>query len=118
MSKLSELQGNKAAVTSIERAVQTLKDVGFIEFMREQARPIIVNQGKDITIMASQASHSAGYNNAVDDMLNFTSRYIIKSTTPNELIADYGGVERAIERGHISQEEADEYRKQLRLQGK
>ncbi len=61
--------------------------------------------------MASQASYSAGYFQALDDLMNFRENILdagqISTKTPE---ADYGALQTLVDSGEITKEEADALR--------
>jgi hypothetical protein len=109
---LASLRGNLGALPAIEEAINLLVKSEFIDFLKDQARPYIVNGGADVNVMASQAAYSAGYHECIDDIINFKKKYILDEKTARAgIIADYGGTQRALKQGYITEEDLDEFRK-------
>lgn len=97
-------------LSKYSEAVQVLRVIGFFDWMMDKARPQIVASGSDVQVMATQAARSAGYFEALEDIIHFEEQYIAPYQTAGreELIATYGGVEIALKEGFITKEEAND----------
>lgn len=105
MEKLKQLLGNSAVVTMHDRAVSILTDIGFIDFLKERARPYILGVGDDVQVLATQAARSAGYFECIEDLLYFKSRYVQPSMDSSGVIPDYGGLDESVKKGYITEGE-------------
>lgn len=109
MKTLDNIKGNSAAVTMLDKAVTVLEEIGFIAFLREKAQPVIINLGENETINATQGMRSAGYHDCINDLIYFKERYVYpeKDKEAQKLVPDYGGKKDSIEKGYLTEEEAN-----------
>lgn len=109
MKTLEAIKGNTAAITMQSKAVDLLEEIGFIDFLRERAQPLIINLGESVHINATQGMRSAGYFDCINDLIYFKERYIIerKEADLSNVPPDYGAVEDSIKKGYLTKEEAD-----------
>ena len=108
MKTLEVLKGNTAAITMQKKAVDILEEIGFIDFLRERAQPVIINLGENPHVNSAQGMRSAGYFDCINDLLYFKERYIqpeFKDT--NSIVPDYGASEDSIKKGYLTKEELD-----------
>lgn len=109
IDKLIEIiRKNNAFNSEYTSALSSLWRIHVIEFLREKGRPRVISLGKDVQVMATQAAYSAGYNDCLDDLTNFIERFVEKPLVAQKLVPDYGGLDLAVERGDLDQEEARE----------
>lgn len=107
---LDRIKNNPNALAYYTTAVSDLVRSGVIEFMRERARVVIVGGGTDPQAMATQAARSAGYMQALDDILYFRELHIDSVIPLARVPLDFGGTDRAILSGDMTEEEANELR--------
>ena len=111
-SKLDEFKRQPELLARYAEGVSILYNTVVIEALREigRTRTVAPENPNYVDAQAAQANWSIGYNDCLDDLLNFVDRYIQpqKQNMPN---MDYQAIDRALERGDITQEEADELRK-------
>lgn len=108
MSKLDELKGNSAVLVMHERALSILKDIGFLDFLKERAKPHIRGLGDNPQILATQAARSAGYFEAIDDLIDFKERFWRDHDGhPVQIPMDYSGLKTSVQQGYMTKEEAD-----------
>lgn len=108
MKSLDSIKGNTSALVMLERAVDILKEIGFIEFLTDKARPVLYKQGSDIHINSAQAARSAGYFECIADLTNFKEIYLTEAKVPMAgMEPDYGGNELAVQKGYMTKKEAD-----------
>lgn len=106
-------QNNEGAVKDIEDAVESLRRLKVIEFLRTyRARPLIVEQGGNVHKNVMSAGMSAGYHQCLDDLENFRDSFVVEKTSqPIGIKPSYGGTELAESRGDLTKEEAHDRRK-------
>jgi len=90
------------------KALSELWRLHVLEFLRIKAQPQIISLGKDVQIQATQAARSAGYNEALDDLTDFIEKFLGTPLAEKKLTPDYGGLDLAVGRGDLDQEEANE----------
>lgn len=109
MKTLEIIKGNTAAVVMQQKAVDILEEIGFLDFLRERAQPIIINLGKDVHTNAAQGMRSAGYFDCINDLIYFKDRYLQEDPASklDKLNPDYGAADDSIKKGYLTKEEAD-----------
>lgn len=110
VKSLEALKNNPAALVSIQTSISEMISSGLFTFLRERAIPVIHDRGININSMAVEGARSAGYNECLDDILNFRERYILSKEVFDTLSLNYGGTELAVGKGDILKEEADAIR--------
>lgn len=105
MTPLERLKQNANFLAQYLNGMSALNNSGIFDFLKKKAEPQIVGLGKDINVMATQAARSAGYFEALDDLYNFREKYLEERPNLNDTKPDYGGSERAIESGDLTEEE-------------
>ncbi len=105
------LKANPQFVSLYLEGMSALFRSRVFDVMRQIGRPIIIDKGKDVQVMANQAAWSAGFNEALDIMMNFKEMFIDEpDDTVKDLRMDFGGLDYAVKRGDITQKEADDLR--------
>lgn len=102
---LDELKNNPNFSENFDQGIALLRRSGIFDFLRTFARPFIVDAGKDIASAASQASHSNGYHNALDDLIYFKQLYIKPEESRRNIRLDFGGIKTAIAKGDLLESE-------------
>lgn len=102
------LQGNASFLTTYLTSVGALFTSGFFDVLREFGRIDISLQDSNDKLSV-KAAYSAGYNAAIDDILNFKEKYMDKPVVTN-LTPDFGGRDYAVKVGNLTQKEADSLR--------
>lgn len=66
--------------------------------------------GENQNVMAAQAAHSAGYNQALEDLLYFKDKFLepVVQATPD--LPDYGGLQSAFNKGDLLEVELNAIR--------
>lgn len=85
--------------------MSALYQSGIFEFLRERARPGIKGLGSDIQALATSAAYSAGYNDAIEDLLNFRDLWF--DTVNTKIPMNFGAVDLALAKGDLTEEEAN-----------
>lgn len=87
-----------------------LKRSRIFEVLRLLGQPQIPFDGRDVQALATQAARSAGWNAAINILLDF-EKLIDEAVTPQTSPQmRYGGLEAAVKSGDILKEEADAIR--------
>lgn len=109
---ISYLKNSEAFTANYTLALSHLYKSGVLEALRTLGRVQPVNN-MSINYLAEQteqAAFSRGYNKALDDLLYFRELYIDSKEEPSKLRADFGGFDDAINKGLLTETEADELR--------
>lgn len=110
MNVLDRLRSNEAFLALYTEGMSLLYQSGIFEFLREKGLPSIIGFGENVQILATQAARSAGYNEAINDMLKFKELYL-ESRAPQTLPKpEYGGVDRALNKGDLDEKELNAIR--------
>lgn len=98
-------------LSNYTRAMSLLDSTKIFEFLRDRGKVQYVSPASPNYAMelAAQAEHSRGYNEALDDLLQFREKFLdtSASTMPPR---DYGAIDRALQAGDLTEEEADAIR--------
>lgn len=105
---LDLMRKNDTFNAEYSQALSALWRLHILEFLRERGRPRVISLGKDVQIMATQASYSSGYNDCLDDLTGFLEKFLAEPLNSKKLTPDYGGLDLAVERGDLDQKEAYE----------
>lgn len=105
------LIGNKEQTLLIlQGSVDNLDTVGVIDYLRAKGNIQLFDPNSKAREQAAKAAFSAGYHEALDDLVYFVQRFI----RPGEEAAsahlpnlDYGASRKLIDEGRITQEEAN-----------
>lgn len=97
---------NPLALSEYEKAVYALIEIGFIDYLKERAVPVINGLGENTQGLATQAARSAGYFEAINDIVNFKKQHTALAVA-SELPMDYGGFSAAQKAGYLSPKEVD-----------
>jgi hypothetical protein len=108
--ELAVLRANPQFVSLYLEGMSALFRSGVFGALRLIGRPIILEKGKDVHCMATQAAWSSGFNDAIDMLMNFKEKFIDVENKAEEPRMDFGGLDYALQRGDISKEEADAIR--------
>ena len=104
---------NTEAFESFLRALSTLHSTGVLEFLRERGRvrPVPENSPNYLQLMAARSSLSAGYNQALDELIWFKDLFLGQPVSEgNRVPMDFGSMEKAVESGDLTLEEAEALR--------
>lgn len=116
MSKtLKTILQNDNFLAVYNEALSSLHRIGIFDFLKERGQPQIIEMGKDVHVMATQAARSAGYMEAINDLLNFREFYLDTSNPLARAVPDYGALDLALKRGDIDEEEANAIRTGTRV---
>lgn len=113
MDELIKRLSGAGFLTMYSKSVQTLEEIGFIDFLRERARPFISGVGDNSQSLATQAARSAGYFEAIDDLVKFKELYVSPRQFKEKATPDYGGIKESLKQGFIDEKEAEELKKHL-----
>lgn len=102
---------NPLALSEYEKAVYALIEIGFIDYLKERAVPVINGLGENTQGLATQAARSAGYFEAINDLVNFKKQHATV-TAASELPMDYGGFSAAEKAGYLSPQEIEKLKKE------
>lgn len=108
--ELAVLRANPQFVSLYLEGMSALFRSGVFGALRLIGRPIILEKGKDVQCMATQAAWSSGFNDAIDVLMNFKEQFIDVEKRAEEPRMDFGGLDYALQRGDITKEEADAIR--------
>lgn len=112
MRKLETLKQNPGLYADYTHALSYLHNSGVLDILRELGRVQKVPEDSPnyIAAVAAQAEHSRGYNDAIDDIVYFRERYLdpVPVSAPP---MDFGSINRAIQAGDLTEEEANELRR-------
>jgi len=82
-----------------------------IDFLRERATVKIIDGGSDVQKAAAEAHRSLGYQQALDDLINFKEKFIIGAANKGQpLTPTFGAVDRAFQQNDLLPEEVDAIR--------
>lgn len=95
---------NPLALSEYEKAVYALVEIGFINYLKERAVPVINGLGENTQGLATQAARSAGYFEAINDLVNFKKQHM-QQTAAGNMSIDYGGFKAAEKAGYLSPSE-------------
>lgn len=106
--ELREIKGDQQAYASYVDGLHKLMGSGVLNVLRALGRPTRYNLGKDLNVLSSEASWSAGWNDCLDALLHFKEMYLddepeVSQNNP----ADFGAVQLAQDKGDLTKEEAD-----------
>ena len=103
MSKeLELLRQDGRAVAALRTAIDEMNRYGVFNFLRSVGRPRVINEGKDPNASAHQGSWSAGYNDALEDIINLEEKFLARADVKG-LPAMFGAASKL--RGEFTQEE-------------
>lgn len=108
--ELQSVKANPQALALYLEGMSALYRSRILEVVRAVGRPRMVKLGESQAVMAAQAAWSAGFNEALDVLLNFKELFLDIKEAPEALRMDFGGVDYAVKRGDITTEEADAIR--------
>lgn len=108
--ELSKLRDSASFISLYQRGMGALYDSGIFNFLREKGKARIPSDGgTNIQMLATQAARSAGYNEALDDLFYFVQIHF-EDKSPKQPDISLVGVEMALAKGDITEEEADAIR--------
>ena len=110
MDPLSVITKDASFIGKYTIALSNLWASGIFNFLRAKGLPKVIGMGSDQSIMATQAAWSAGYNEALDDIINFADKYLTPQTSIADVPMDFGATALALARGDITEEEANDLR--------
>ncbi len=87
------------------KGVSQLKTSGVLDFLRKFSRPFLLDNGRDVQASAAAAAHSMGFHAALDQIEHFEEIYVMEQVNPKSLTMDFGGLNLAIQKGHITEED-------------
>lgn len=106
---LASIKENSAFSGLYYEGMSMLNRSGILEFLKERSRITIQGAEGDVQKMASLAAWSAGYSDAVTDLLNFREMYL----DPQDFkpaVMDFGALDSALENGDLLEEEVNAIR--------
>lgn len=107
LEALKRLHSDPKFLDEYGSGIAALKRSGIFEALRLLGQPHLVFDGKDANALASQASRSVGWNAAINTLLSFEALIDEAVTAKTSPTMGYGGLEAAVKRGDLLQEEAD-----------
>lgn len=108
--KLEILRKNDSFLHQFNTGMSSLFQSGVFDVLREIGKCRILELGANAQVLATQAARSAGYNEALDDLMYFRETYFEKDNAVPTPPAEYGGLDAALLRGDLEKEEADAIR--------
>lgn len=111
MSKLSDkLLSNPSFLSAYSVGMDQLFASGIFEILREigTVHPLLATHKHKSAI--AEAYRSIGYNQALDDLINFKEKFVSQTNSPEPVPADFGGLRLALQNNNLTEQEANEYR--------
>lgn len=110
-SKLEIFLRTPSAKDKYHQALRLLDEAGALDALRELGGPqhIPKDVPNRMEVAASEHFRSVGYQNCLYDLTTLTEMSVNGET---KLIADFGAIERMLERGEITKQQADQLRTQ------
>jgi hypothetical protein len=105
LDKVREWFKDDSKRATYQEGMSLLKASGVLEFLKEIAIPKMVENGKDVHVMASQAAYSAGYFACINDLSELFTYSGLHDKRVELGRPDFGGVKLAIKRGDLKEGE-------------
>lgn len=110
LRELERIKGNDALTGLYLEGISKLFQSGVIDCLRALGQPTRIALGKDINVMASEASSSAGWNACLNALLYFQEMYLTDSQEQESPRMDFNSIQKLVDQGDITKEEADAIR--------
>ena len=109
---LQKIRDNGEFLSLFTQGMSLLYQSGVFEFLRENGRifPVSPEVPNYVDYQAAIANWSVGYNTALDHLLRFRETFLEAKVDASDMQADFGALERAVENGDLTKEEADAIR--------
>jgi len=111
--ELEILRARESTLTDYNIGIDSLYRCGIIAFLRAFGR-VIRNQNDTVEKIALDGAYSAGFQDALDLLVNFREEFLTPKANEVKVPADYGGLQGAVARGDLTEEEAHELRRKQR----
>lgn len=112
---ISNIQDDPTFLARYNDAIRIIRECGLEEVLRDQAKIRLVSPSIDNyeEVQMARANWCAGYSDALDDLFSFKTRFLENQpiTNPKKAVMDFGGRDRAVKLGLITEEEARNYGK-------
>lgn len=108
---LAKYKGNQAIITLITSILRDLETSQVLEFLRLKGRATLTYSMHPIENAALMGARSAGYNECLDDLINFVQFFIedrVIGDVPTLPVPNFGGYKAALDKGTISKEEYEQ----------
>ncbi len=103
--ELQTLKNDAGFMQKYSALKELLRSSNIINILRQFGRPVISEGGSNIYRTATQAAFSAGYNQALDDILYFKELYMQETTKTNNVKAHFGALDIALSKGDLTKED-------------
>lgn len=110
IKEIERLKGNPSLVEAYRIGMNSLFTAGITDALRALGRPIRRKEGADAIQMASEASWSAGWNDCLENLLYFQELHLGGTLETPNVKMDFGSLQKALQSGDLTQEEADAIR--------
>lgn len=110
--RLEFIKENPALLANYSQALSLLMQSGVIDVLREvgRVRFIPVDTPNYSQVLANEMQYSLGFNDALSNLEFFVERYINPTYEGKQTVLDFGAIDRALESGDLTKEEADAIR--------
>jgi hypothetical protein len=92
-------------VGELRTGLEFIRRSGVLDLLRRAGLPVIINQGSDLNVMAGQAHFSAGYQMALDYLVNFEKWFDTDEISGLLGSPDFGSKEEALRAGNLKPED-------------
>lgn len=107
---IKEIKENPTLISHYVNGVQFLTHSRVLEVLTKLGKPSR-KLNSTVEVMAIEGSYAAGWADCLDFLLNFREYFVFEGNEFPKLSPTYGGLRRLIEKGDITEKEADELRK-------
>ena len=108
---LTRLRKKESFLSDYTNGMSYLFQSGIFDFLKDKARPRIINDGSDANSMAAQAARSAGYFEALEDLFYFRELYLEQGQAAEQVPMEFGGLDKAVNLGDLEELEKDAIRR-------
>jgi hypothetical protein len=112
LSKLMAFKENEAQLSAYINGMSLLWQSGVLDILRDNGRvgPVSPDSPNYVAYQAALANWSVGFNLALDQLIYFREIFIEPDRSKEKIPMDFGGLDAAVEKGDLTQEEADAVR--------
>lgn len=109
---LKKLQENPVLVAAYSQAMSLLNESGVLDILRDNGRvgPVSPETPHYVEYQNALANWSLGYNTCMDQLLYFREIFLEKDSYKDKMQMDFGSLDSAVEKGDLTQGEADAIR--------
>lgn len=107
---VDRLQRNQVA-GALDQAIALLRNNGILEALRNIGKiSFTPADSKTLENYAFKGAYYAGYNEAIDNLINFRELFLEqRPSEPKKVPMDFGGVHKAVSEGYMTKEEMETY---------